>query len=345
MYDEESYEELILNHMIKCSVSAAAMDARKVAATADTKPAPHAKPQAINDHRKPAAAARKIAPIRRLPICRRTIPVTSCNGNKLPVAKKTPFLCEEEKPAAKEAAPPETIDTSVSSRNGCVGDVSPLKDGKQPAAARWRLDVVPQESNGGATNSPALLLPGTTDTSTVFKLTKDTSRNNPGYDEQKRLGKDGLKKAPPSDDDDTAATCSTTKESTNSTEVITVDSNHFLAQKWWREKTVTKKSRVSLSFNIEHCVQVSNPNDNNSAAAVTVTEGPTSSKAKLRRRNDILEITCPVCKKTLNKRKSVSFEDCRLAILIVDVVITHISFWLLYISLIIHRVQLSRKIK
>jgi hypothetical protein len=218
----------------------------------------------------------------------------------LPVAKKT---LGDKKPSAKEA-PPETIDTAVSSKNGCIADVSPLKDGK--TAARWRLDVVQQESNG-ATSNRASLLPGAPDASTVFTLTKDISGNNLVDDEHKRLADNVSKKGPPSDDD-TAATGSTTKESTNtcSTEVITVDSNHFLAQKWWREKTVTKKSSVSLAFNIEHCVQISNSNNNSAAATATVTERP--SKTKLRPRNSILEITCPVCKKTLNKLKSVSFQ-------------------------------------
>lgn len=275
--------------MIKCSVSAPAIDSRRV-----DQHVPLAKKQAINDNRKPVA--RKMAPRRRLPICRRTIPVTSTTGDVLPVAKRT---LGDKKPSAKEA-PPETIDTAVSSKNGCIADVSPLKDGK--TAARWRLDVVQQESNG-ATSNRASLLPGAPDASTVFTLTKDISGNNLLDDEHKRLADNVSKKGPPSDDD-TAATGSTTKESTNtcSTEVITVDSNHFLAQKWWREKTVTKKSSVSLAFNIEHCVQISNSNNNSAAATATVTERP--SKTKLRPRNSILEITCPVCKKTLNKLKS-----------------------------------------
>lgn len=147
-------------------------------------------------------------------------------------------------------------------------------------------------------------LPGALNTSVKAANTKKDAANSGGTAIEKPLSlakKDGkvnkyaIKRAPSLTSTDTSTIASTTEESS----VISVPSTHFLAQTWWREKTVRKGPGVSVPFSLESCVTMKeNPDE--------APRGGMRLRTSSRRKDVSMEMACPVCKKSFQSFLTVS---------------------------------------
>lgn len=228
-YDAESYEQILLNHMLKCSASPTPSATRRTTSPLQDDRKPAAKKLKTDDDRKPAA---------------------------INIPKNPSFFseCETTKShsvggGSVHATPPTTVRTEKVKK------------------------VLPIRKNGiSVAKSPK----------PIKKLMLEHSSSS-------------------QTSNDTAETACTTKESSSTTTTpISVSSDHFLAQTWWREKTVRRNPGVSIPFSIESCVTISKSN----ADKINETVPKRQLRHTARRRAETLVLSCPICHKSFNKSVS-----------------------------------------
>lgn len=234
----------------------------------------------------PTAAA-KVAPAEQ----ERHPPSSKATGNEKPPAKI--HVTDDRKPAARKRATPKMSPTN----SECLAAKSLLnisrkgdiESSSKPSAKTQGDKVNPRKTKDGVARKEA------TPSESPFKPLKRKS----------------MKQVSPSQrtttSDDTAATVSTTQDSSTAT-ISVVSSTHFLAQTWWREKTVRKNPQVSMPFSLESCVAtVADSNDTSRQEEV-----PTRERRRLRSasrpRNDSLAMSCPICRKPFTKFIPVSVQ-------------------------------------
>ena len=123
---------------------------------------------------------------------------------------------------------------------------------------------------------------------------------------------------------DKSSTASTTKASST----ISITSSHLLAQTWWREKTVRRNPGLSVPFCLESCLAVSNVDEEKTGDdATTTARGGMQLRTSSRRKNETLNVTCPICRKPFSAFTAVSWDYLReTSFATLDILLFLISF-------------------
>lgn len=97
----------------------------------------------------------------------------------------------------------------------------------------------------------------------------------------------------------------TTKNESSTLAVPSLSSNHILNQTWWREKTVRKRSSVTVPFSLESCFTTVKDSAGSPGAAATQNHSR-ELRTSTRRKNESLEMRCPICQRQFSHLLSVS---------------------------------------